>query len=325
MKINLSDIKKSFLNELIEFDKTFKSIMSSDVKLIDMIVKNVVKNNGKKLRPLLVIMSAKFVGEPAPTTYIVASVIELLHSASLIHDDVVDDAHIRRGFPSVNAVWENKTAVLIGDYMLSQCLISAVKTNKLDIMQILADTSKRLIKGELMQIEKSRNMKISEEEYFEIISNKTGALMSAATELGVMTVSDNLQDRENLRRYGEFLGTAFQIKDDLLDYYGTQSIIGKPVGNDFKDNKITLPLIYAFQHARQKEINEIKKLLKKGINNKGIEFIINFAEEYGGIEYAANKQDEYAQKAKDCLNDYPSSDVKSALIQFVDYSIQRSK
>ena len=213
----------------------------------------------------------------------------------------------------------------MGDYMLSKCLIGATQTGKLEVMRILATASKKLSKGELMQIEKSKRLNINEQEYFEVINNKTAALISSASELGALSVSDDEQDRINLQQFGENLGIAFQIKDDLLDYYGQQLVIGKPVGNDMKDKKLTLPLIYAFDHAPPKEIKSIKRLLKKGVSKKDIKNIIGFAEKYNGIEYAKNKYLEYAQLAKENISSYPDSDVRKSLMQFVDYVVQRKK
>jgi octaprenyl-diphosphate synthase len=323
--ISLNHIRKPFKDELKDYENTFKSIMTSNVRLIDVIAKYIVKHRGKGLRPLLVIMSAKLVGTPQENTYIVASIVELLHTASLVHDDVVDNADVRRGFPSINAVWKNKIAVLMGDYLLSKCLINATMTESLKIMQIMADTSRRLSKGELMQIEKSRKMNLTEEDYFKIISDKTAALISSASQLGAITTSDNEEDHRNLALYGENLGIAFQIMDDLLDYYGKQIITGKPVGNDFKDKKITLPLIAAFQNAQDKDIKNIKKMLKKGVNSKDVRTIIDFVEGYNGVDYARLKKDEFAQKAKDSIAGYPDSAVKQSLLNFVDYASNRTK
>jgi len=323
--MELSDLKKPFHAELIEYERTFRNILSSDVKIIDTIIKYIIKNKGKGLRPLLVIMSAKLVGRPTEDTYAVASIVEMLHSASLVHDDVVDETYVRRGFPSINAIWKNKITVLMGDYMLSKCLIGAADTGNIRVMQILAEASKRLSRGELHQIEKSRKLSISETEYYEIISDKTAALIGAASELGALSTSKNIDDHERLKSFGENLGIAFQIKDDLLDYYGHQKVIGKPVGNDFKDKKITLPLIYAFKQASSKEISFIKRRLKKGVNPKQVKEIISFVEERGGIEYAVSKKEEYALKAKECLSHYEESPTKEALLTFVDYTVRRKK
>jgi len=323
--ISLNQIRKPFKGELKDYEKTFKSIMTSNVRLIDIIAKYIVKHRGKGLRPLLVIMSAKLVGTPQHNTYVVASIVELLHTATLVHDDVVDNADVRRGFPSINALWKNKIAVLMGDYLLSKCLINATMTGSLKIMHILADTSRRLSKGELMQIEKSRKMNLTEEDYYKIISDKTAALISSASQLGAITTSDNEEDHRNLALYGENLGIAFQIMDDLLDYYGKQIITGKPVGNDLKDKKITLPLLAAFQNAPDKEIKNIKKMLKKGVNSKDVRYIIDFVEGYKGVDYARLKKDKFAQKAKDSIAGYPDSVVKQSLLNFVDYASNRTK
>ncbi len=325
MNISLKEIKRPFQKELMEYEKTFKSVLSSNINLIDTVVKYVIKSKGKGLRPLLVLMSAKLVGQPTPETYTVASIVELLHTASLIHDDVVDNAHVRRGLPSINAMWKNKVAVLMGDYMLSKCLIGASSTGNLRTMQVLAESAKRLSQGELSQIEKSRKLNITETEYFEIISDKTAALISSAAELGALSTSKNVDDHQRLKEFGENLGLAFQIKDDLLDYFGHQSIIGKPVGNDFKDKKITLPLIFAFKNSNVDEIRKIKRLLKKGVNAKEVKQIIAFVQKKGGTDYAEEKKNDYAQKAKACLDYYPDSDVKQSLLQFVDYTVQRTK
>lgn len=324
MNISIKAIKKPFKAELDAYDLVFKEIMSSNVKLVDTVVKYIVKHKGKNLRPLLVLMAAKLVGQPNHSTYVVASIIEMLHSATLIHDDVVDDAELRRGFPSINAVWKNKIAVLIGDYLLSKCLIGGTKTGSLEVMYILADASRRLSKGELLQIEKSRSLNINEDEFLGMISDKTAALIGAASELGALTVSENEKDHSNLREFGESLGIAFQIHDDLLDYYGNQRLVGKPIGNDFKDKKLTLPLIHAFQNATGSEVSQIKKRIKKGVKRKDIKEIIQFAEKYKGIAYAQDLQDQYAQKAKDSISEYPDNDVKDALFNFVDYVIKRS-
>lgn len=324
MTISLGAIKRPFIDELKEYNSVFKTIMSSDIKLVDTIVKYIVKHKGKNLRPLLVIMAAKLCGKPNSNTYISASIVEMLHSATLIHDDVVDDAEIRRGFPSINAVWKNKVAVLIGDYILSKCLIGGTKTNSLQVMNILAEASKRLSKGEIQQIEKSKTLNINENEFIKMISNKTAALIGAATELGALTTSGHEKDCSNLKNYGESIGIAFQISDDLLDYYGNQKLVGKPIGNDFKDKKLTLPLIHAFQKASKKEISDIKDKIRRGVKRNQIKGIIQFAEKYGGITYAQKMQDEYASKAKKAIATYPDSDIKTSMLNFVDYVILRS-
>ena len=323
MSIKISELRKPFKEELLEYNRTFTSILASNVQLIDTIVKYVVKNKGKGLRPLLVIMSAKLLGRPISDTFAMASIVEILHTASLVHDDVVDEAFVRRGIPSINALWRNKISVLMGDYMLSKCLIGASETGNIRYLQILAEASKKLSRGELSQIEKSRKLNITETEYFEIISDKTAALISAAAELGALTTSKNIDDHQRLKKFGKYLGIAFQIKDDLLDYYGQHKLIGKPVGNDLKDKKITLPLIYSFKKAQPDEIKKIKRSLKRGVKNNDVKDIIKFVREKGGIEYAEEKKNEYAEKAKECLDYYPASEVKDAFNNFVEFTVNR--
>ena len=324
MGIKLKEINAVVKDELKKYDAVFREILTSNVFLIDTVAKYLVRNKGKGLRPLLVILSAKLLGPPVRETYVVASIIELLHTASLVHDDVIDNANIRRGFPSINALWKNKIAILMGDYMLSKSLIGATMTGSLEVMQKLAIASKRLSKGELLQIEKARHLNVTEEDYFAIISDKTAALIGTASELGAITVSQKKEDHENLKNFGENLGIAFQIKDDLLDYYGHQKILGKPVGNDFRDKKITLPLIHSFKNASGKEISKIKRLLKKGVSQKDVDYIIRFVEEHEGIRYSEKKIDEYAQKAKNYIAGYPDSEIKTGLYKFVDFTINRS-
>ncbi|RQV96930.1 MAG: polyprenyl synthetase family protein [Calditrichaeota bacterium] len=325
MKTSLQHIKKPFNEEIKEYEMVFSEIMTSNIALIDVILKYVIKHKGKGLRPLIVLMAAKQVGKINQQTYRVASVIELLHTASLIHDDVVDEANLRRGFPSINAAWKNKIAVLMGDYLLSKCLIGATETGNMKIMNMLANVSKSLSKGELLQIEKSRKMNITEKDYFSIIHNKTAGLISAAAYLGAITTSEDEEDHSNLKEYGENLGIAFQIKDDLLDYYGHWKLLGKDSGNDFKNKKITLPLISAFNNAGDKETKKIKRLFRKKLSKKEEKFILDFVYKYNGIEYSENKCQEFSDKAKTCLNKYPDSEVKRSMISLTDYVVMRKK
>jgi len=325
MAAKFNEIRDYFANDLDSYNLRFSELLSSDIKLIDTIIKFIVKHKGKNLRPLIVIMSARLLGTVNINTYSIAAIIEFLHTASLIHDDVVDDAHLRRGFPSINAIWKNKIAVLIGDYLLSKSLISATETGKLQVMNILAHTSRRLTQGELFQIEKSRKLDINESDYFRLISDKTAALISASSELGARSVTDNETDIQNLKNFGEYLGMAFQIKDDLLDYQSTSLILGKPAGNDLKEKKITLPLIHALSESSEKEIKQIKMLLKKKVDARAIREIIRFTELKGGILYAEQKQNEFIQKAKSAIDIYTDSDPKKLMIQLVDYVVERKK
>jgi len=325
MNPTLAKIRRSLTNELAQYEKTFREVMASEVKLIDRIAKYIVRRKGKGLRPLLVILSAKMLGRPNRNTYIVASLVEILHTATLVHDDVVDDAHIRRNFPSINAIWKNKISVLMGDYLLAKSLISATETGSLVIMNILAETSKRLSRGELFQIEKSRRLNITESEYYQMIADKTAALLSACCELGALTVNAADRDREALKSYGEKLGLAFQIKDDLLDYQSSALILGKPVGSDLKEKKITLPLILALNSAPDKERKSIIRLLKKDVSRQDIKKIFQFCEKYDGITNANRKTIELAEEAKQYIDYLPDSSEKENAIKFVEYIVDRKK
>jgi octaprenyl-diphosphate synthase len=325
MGANISEVKSYLKDDLDKYKKTLVDVLSSNVFLIDNITKYIVKHKGKGLRPLLVILSAKLLSSPNEKTYLVATVVELLHSATLIHDDVVDEAIVRRGFPSINALWKNKISVLMGDYLLAKSLISATETGDIEIMSILADTAKRLSKGELLQIEKSRKLDITETEYFKMISDKTAALISACCELGAMTVSKQKEERETLRQYGENLGIAFQIKDDLLDYQGDQIVLGKPVGADLKEKKITLPLILSFKNSPEKEKKLILRLIKKGVTQKDINRIYEFIQNYGGLNSARDHVLSYAEKAKQTLAPLRDGPTKEKALSFVDYIINRKK
>ncbi len=321
----IRDIKKSLNTEFNLYKENFSLIMKSDVAIVDNIAKYIVRHKGKGLRPLLVILSSKLAGTPNKNTYIVATLIEILHTATLIHDDVVDNSNIRRNFPAINAIWKNKISVLMGDYLLAKSLISATETGKMEIMNLLAETSRRLSQGELFQIEKSRKLNINEEEYFKLISDKTAALISACTELGAITVDSSNEERNALKLYGEHLGIAFQIKDDILDYEGKQKIVGKPVGADIKEKKITLPLILAMKNAQEKEKKKIIKKLKRGPSDEEISNIITFCIENGGLSGAKTIMESYATKAKDNLKIFPDSLKKENAFKFVDYVIGRNK
>jgi len=321
----IRDIKKSLNSEFDRYKENFSLIMKSNVAIVDNIAKYIIRHKGKGLRPLLVILSSKLAGNPNNNTYIVASLIEILHTATLVHDDVVDNSNIRRNFPAINAIWKNKISVLMGDYLLAKSLISATRTGSMEIMNLLAETSRRLSQGELFQIEKSRKLDITEEEYFRLISDKTAALISACTELGAITVNTSEEKQTALKLYGENLGIAFQIKDDILDYEGKQKILGKPVGADIKEKKITLPLILAMKKAKAKDKKKIIKIMKRGARGKDIQRIIAFSAENAGLSSAKEAMESYANKAKTNLDIFPDSINKENAFKFVDYVIGRNK
>ncbi len=323
--MKLSEITRPFKSHLDNYEKTLKEILESDIPIIDRVSRYLIKHKGKNLRPMLVILSAGLSGVPDKKTYRVAATVELLHTASLVHDDVVDDSDLRRGFPSVKAIWRNKVSVLMGDYLLAKSLIAATEIGNIEVMNLLSTAAKRLSQGELLQIQNVWRQKNSEEDYYAIISNKTAALLSVCCELGSLSVSANPEHRRALKGYGENLGMAFQIKDDLLDYQSLRSIIGKPVGNDLREKKYTLPLIYALSQAGSKEGRKIKKLMAKGPDDSEIKEIVTFAEEHGGIEYAEKRMKEFMDKSQNELDLFPDSEVKKAAGQLLDFVISRKK
>ena len=325
MSDTLSQIRTFLKRDLEIYRKTLSGVLSSNVFLIDNITKYIVRHKGKGLRPLLVLLSARLLDDPNQKTYSVAAIVELLHTASLIHDDVVDDAEVRRNFPSINAVWKNKISVLMGDYLLAKSLITATETGELTIMATLAETAKRLSKGELFQIEKSRKLDITEEDYLRIIADKTAALIGACCRLGAMTVTNNSEKHQKLAEYGENLGMAFQIKDDLLDYQSEQIVLGKAVGSDLKEKKITLPLILAFKESPAAEKKSIISLIKKGVKKNDLKTIYRFTDRYGGLQKAQGYVLKYADKASKEIEFLSDSEAKLNAKRFVKYIIDRKK
>jgi octaprenyl-diphosphate synthase len=321
----LQKIKVHLQQDMKEYRRVFSEIMSSEVKLIDTIAKYIVRHKGKGLRPLLVILAARLVGKPTENTYIAAAVTELLHTATLIHDDVVDNTDVRRNFPSINAVWKNKISVLMGDYLLAKSLIGASQTDNIEVIKILAETSKRMSRGELYQIEKSRKLDISEDDYFRLISDKTACLISACCELGVVTTNRNVSVRDTIKAYGSSLGLVFQITDDLLDLEGEQNLLGKPVGTDLKEGNITLPLIYALNNTDQQKKKEIINMLKKGVSKSEIKKIVAFCKQYNGIKQAREKAKAYADIARGQILMLPENPANEDALAFIDYVMKRKR
>ncbi len=321
---SIKDIRKPIEKELKQFEVHFKNAMKSKTPLLDKITYYIVQRKGKQVRPMFVFLSARMCGEVNDTSYIAASLVELLHTATLVHDDVVDDADKRRGFFSINALWKNKIAVLVGDYLLSKGLLIALNNNKFHLLKILSTAVEAMSEGELLQIEKARRLDIKEEVYFQIIKQKTASLIAAACQSGAASVTDDKDVEERLRLFGETIGIAFQIKDDLFDY-GTDDV-GKPLGIDIKEQKMTLPLIHALSNATSSEkrmvINYIKKDSK---NERKIKEIVDFVKAKGGLKYASEKMHEYRKRALEILSDFPESDGKTSMMQLVDYVIDRKK
>lgn len=321
----LDKIQAPVDKEMRDFEPFFRSTMKSKVPLLDIITHYVLRRKGKQMRPLLVFLSARLTGSINQKTYIAASLIELLHTASLIHDDVVDDSNMRRGFFSINALWKNKIAVLVGDFFLSKGLLIAIDNEAYDLLKIVSEAVREMSEGELLQIEKARRLDISEEIYFEIIRKKTASLLASCTACGAKSVGSTDEEVEKLRLFGENLGIAFQIKDDLLDYKGT-GLLGKPTGNDLKEKKMTLPLINALNNSSSSEKKQIINIVKNYNKNQSkLNEVIAFVEKKGGLKYAESKMIEYKNKAIDIISSYPNNETKESLIKLVDYTIMRNK
>ncbi|MBZ0328434.1 MAG: polyprenyl synthetase family protein [Altibacter sp.] len=325
MKI-VSQIKLPIEYEMELFEKKFSISMSSKVSLLNRITHYVVNRKGKQMRPMFVFLIAKMTnnGEVNERTYRGASVIELIHTATLVHDDVVDDSNRRRGFFSINALWKNKIAVLVGDYLLSKGLLLSIDNDDFDLLKIISIAVREMSEGELLQIEKARKLDITEEVYFEIIRKKTATLIAACCAMGAQSVNAPKNEVETMRKFGELIGMAFQIKDDLFDY-GDEAI-GKPTGIDIKEQKMTLPLIYALTHASEKDrrwlINSVKNHNR---DNKRVKEVIGFVKNTGGLEYAVSKMKAYQKEALQLLQSYPNSPFKDSLELMVNYVIDRKK
>ena len=319
----LSDIKKPVAAEMRDFESYFNRTLQSNIPLFHTILNYIIRRKGKQMRPLLVFLAAKLNGTINETTYVAATFIELLHTATLVHDDVVDDASERRGLPSINALYNSKIAVLAGDYLLAQGLLISVEKNKFNMLGIVSAAVKEIVKGELIQLQKTRKLDIKEKDYFRIITMKTAALISACTACGASSVTEDAETIARMKSFGENVGIAFQIKDDLLDYSGS-NMTGKRGGNDIKEKKITLPLIHALREAGPIDRRKIIRILRK--KKKGrmeIQGVIDFVKNHKGLEYAESKMQEYSDKAIHLLDNYPESETKSALIELVIFSTLR--
>lgn len=322
-----SQIKKPILQEMELFEKKFHSSMSSKVALLNRITYYIVNRKGKQMRPMFVFLTAKMIsgGEVLERTYRGALVIELIHTATLVHDDVVDDSNRRRGFFSINALWKNKIAVLVGDYLLSKGLLLSIDNGDFDLLRIISVAVREMSEGELLQIEKARRLDITEDIYYEIIRQKTATLIAACCSLAACSVKpDDAELIERMRKFGELIGMAFQIKDDLFDY--TEEAIGKPTGIDIKEQKMTLPLIHVLNNCSTKEkswlINSIKNHNK---DKKRVKEVIAFVKNNNGLAYAEKKMVEFQQEALKLIESFPDSSYKDSLILMVNYVIERKK
>jgi len=323
---NLKEIKAPVKGQIEDFEKSFKASMKSKVPLLDKVTRYIIKRKGKQMRPLLVFLSANIIsGKPDASTYRAASLIELLHTATLIHDDVVDDSNTRRGFFSLNALWKNKISVLVGDYLLSKGLLLAVDNGDFNLLRIVSEATRQMSEGELLQIEKARRLDIEEPVYFDIIEKKTASLFASCCAAGAASVGADESEVNKMREFGKTLGIAFQIKDDLFDY-GKINKTGKPNGIDIKEQKMTLPLIYTLNNVTAKERKWLIRGVKKHNNNpRRVEEIIDFVRAGGGIEYAGKKMAEYRDKALLMLEDFADSEYRAAMHDLVLFTTERRK
>jgi octaprenyl-diphosphate synthase len=323
--VDLHEIASPIRTHLDAFNAVFRRSMKSSVGLVELVTRYIVRQKGKKVRPILVLLSAQACGGVNDRSYRGATLVEILHTATLVHDDVVDDADTRRGFPSINAVWKNKIAVLMGDYLLSRGLLLSLEHDDVDFLQITSTSVRRMSEGELHQIQKSRKLDMDEETYLRIISDKTASLFATCCEIGAASATTDTSTREKLRSFGEHVGIAFQIRDDLLDYTGRKSITGKPTGLDLSEKKLTLPLIHALRRASSREAKAILGMIRAGGKRMKVRSVMEFVEREGGLAYATGRAIEYSSMAKDDIAGLPPSAARNSLIAFADFVVEREK
>lgn len=320
--MNVDKIKKPIEHELGLFEEKFRASMKTKVALLDRIMHYIVQRKGKQMRPMFVFLTAKMFGEVKDSTYTAASMIELLHTATLVHDDVVDDAHERRGFFSINALWKNKIAVLVGDFLLSKGLLIAVENEEFDLLKIMSKSVRDMSEGELLQIEKARKLDIEEAVYYEIIRKKTASLIATACAAGVSSSKAGEEWVQKAHRLGELIGMAFQIKDDLFDY--GEEEIGKPRGIDIKERKMTLPIIYTLTHSNSSVKSFITNTIKNdNTNQKKVKEVIRLVHEYGGIDYTIKKMNEFRDQSIQLLQEFPDNESRQSLLEIIHYTIER--
>ena len=321
----LKHITEPIFDDIKLFEKEFRNALHSEVRLINLVGKYILRHKGKHIRPVLTILASRVCGQPTLNSYRAAAMIELLHIATLIHDDVIDEAEKRRGFPSINRVWKNKIAVLMGDFILSKTLINMVGLKDFSALQLIADTAEKLASGEILQIEKSLTRSMTEDVYFDMIYQKTASLISTSCELGAITSTGEKQDRKAMVTYGTKLGMAFQVKDDLFDLLGSENKTGKDIGADVKRNMVTLPLIYTYKKLSKLETRQVKKILslkkKSRTNLNDLKEIVHGA---GGFNYAKKKIDEFNNQALDAILPYPDSPYKQSMVDLVSFNTQRT-
>ncbi|MFA8449125.1 MAG: polyprenyl synthetase family protein [Bacteroidales bacterium] len=321
----LKELKTHLKHHFAEFDKIFSASMQSNVPLMNVITKYLVKRKGKQMRPMFVFFIADICGSINPSTYRAATLIELLHTATLVHDDVVDDSNFRRGVFSIKALWKNKIAVLLGDYLLSRGLLLSIDNDETHLLKIVSTAVREMSEGELLQIEKARKLDIKEDIYFDIIRQKTASLIASCCAVGAASVEANKETIEKMRLFGEYVGIAFQIKDDLFDYQVVNKT-GKPSGIDIKEQKMTLPLIHMLNNSSSDTRKRIIKTIKKhNDNEEKVMEVIKEVNQSGGIKYANDKMYEYLNKALDILKEFPDSKSRNSLETLVKYTAERNK
>ncbi len=322
----LKAIKAPIDKEMVDFEPFFKEQLKSKIPLLTVITNYLLRRKGKQMRPMLVFLSAKLTGSAVSEgTYVAATLIELLHTATLIHDDVVDETYQRRGLFSVNALWKSKIAVLVGDYFLSKGLSLSLETDQIGVLKVVSEAVKEMSEGELIQIEKSRKLDITEEVYYDIIQKKTATLIAACTSAGALSCKAPQEQIDLLKQFGIYLGIAFQIRDDLFDYE-KNDLLGKPTGNDIREKKMTLPLIYVLNNCESKDRKKILSTIRKyHKNDKKVSEVIEFVRQHGGIEYTHDKMMHYKDKALEILDQFEESEAKEAMVQLVHYTIERKK
>lgn len=321
----IKEITAPIFEDLKIFEGEFREALHSEVRLVNTIGKYLLRHKGKHIRPILTILSARLTGKPTLQSYQAATMIELLHLATLIHDDVVDGADKRRGFLAINRIWKNKVSILMGDFLLSKVLINLIKLKNFDALELLSHTAEKLSAGEILQIEKSMTKNMTEDVYYDMIYQKTASLISTSCEIGAITASGKKEDRQNMSLFGRHLGMAFQIKDDLFDLEGTESETGKTVGLDIKKNMITLPLIHSYKNVPKLGERKIKRIMRiKHKTEEDIHELKNIIHETGGFNYARKKIDDFSSMAIESISRYPDSIYKDSLIDLVAYNIQRT-
>jgi octaprenyl-diphosphate synthase len=321
----LSEIKRPVSKELDQFEEVFRDAMRSKVPLLDKVTQYIVKTKGKQMRPLFVLLSASICGEINDSTLRAATLIELLHTATLVHDDVVDDSNERRGFFSINALWKNKIAVLVGDYLLSRGMMLALSNKDFELLCIVSNAVQEMSEGELLQIEKARRLDIEESVYFDIIRKKTASLIASCCAVGAASVNANEEMIEKMKNFGTYVGIAFQIKDDIFDYESSRKA-GKPTGIDIKERKMTLPLIYTLNNSSRSEKRALINIVKNhSTDPHKVDLLIEKVKQAGGIDYAEKRMQEYIDKAQQIILEFPDTPSLESLKQLVDYSIRRQK